>query len=258
MSVAALRCLGWYLWVGLPTSWATLSQMRALSSWGITDVPNKWCSCRFVLFKSAHWKYPFNVTISVCWTWKDTNAVSLIGASKTCISIWSLNEASMSKMIPRSPRESMFLSRKYRHSPLLLLENLYLKSSSQIHKGTYQQNTDDFVHCIILYLSLRDSDNYGFIMVSKSTHLQRLFQVNIYLLQSHSIFLQTWKQYSGIDKLIFTKERHASLAISYSEFIDGQCKKQRLSVGCLYVEAALGHSCSSALDTSFIIIILLI
>lgn len=61
MSVTALRCMGWYLWVGLPTAWAMLSQMRALSSWSITDVPNKWCGCHFVLFKSACWKYPFNV-----------------------------------------------------------------------------------------------------------------------------------------------------------------------------------------------------
>ena len=35
---------------------------------------------------------------------------------------------------------------------------------------------------IILYLSLWDSDNYGFRMGSKSTDLQRLFEVNIYLL----------------------------------------------------------------------------
>lgn len=35
---------------------------------------------------------------------------------------------------------------------------------------------------IILYLSLWDSDNYCFRMGSKSTDLQRLFEVNIYLL----------------------------------------------------------------------------
>lgn len=95
----------------------------------------------------------------------------------------SQNEASAAKNRPAvHPRKSIFLSENTAFYTRYCLRACILPRPLENVKPHTSRIQMNICTHIILYLSLWDSDNYSFRMGSKSTDLQRLFEVNIYLL----------------------------------------------------------------------------
>lgn len=107
------------------------------------------------------------------------------GAPKKCLELGAPtpmqfhNEASAA---PVHPRNSTFLSKNTAILPYYCLRAHILPPPLEnVQPRTSRIQMKICTH-IILYLSLWDRDNYSFRMGSKSPDLQRLFEVNIYLL----------------------------------------------------------------------------